>query len=232
MPLPEIEPGLVDIPDPALYAAQKHFERYFGADVEGWGCPAHALNVAADGCEQAGKEGSRFWLRLDLLCPESNEAAKVEALVAVLPGGKIEVDLPRVVLAGVEQPPMLLVDPGSALYENPFETSDAATIYNQTESWRDELVPLTQLLLEPPADVVYAREPAKPCPQGSYALWFKCFPCSRNLPNCGKQCRACLSGRACHKGASCLHCDSGFALSRDGYATCSPARSSLGLMLS
>lgn len=129
----------------------------------------------------------------------------------------------------------------AALYENPFETSDAATIYNQTESWRDEvrwlppliaanplgaymqragrrrgsclralqmresdthverpadlpplqdlhaqlllsaspcpfptpilqLVPLTQLLLEPPADVVYAREPAKPCPQGVCAL--------------------------------------------------------------
>lgn len=74
-----------------LPIARQHFERYFGADVEGWGCPAHALNVAADGCEQAGKEGSRFWLRLDLLCPESNEAAKVEALVAVLPGGKIEV---------------------------------------------------------------------------------------------------------------------------------------------
>ncbi len=69
----------------------QHFERYFGADVEGWACPAEALNVAADGCEQAGKDGSRFWLRLDLVCPHSNEAAKVEALVAVLPGGKIEV---------------------------------------------------------------------------------------------------------------------------------------------
>lgn len=168
--------------------------------MDGWACPAESLNVAADGCEQAGKDGSRFWLRLHLVCPENNESAEVEALVAVLPGRQIEVrrrrlrghtfarlpvlssdgvqgscmgmqgrhgacfqpsacqrsippshrltlvpqtgstlpnwltlaprtgshllpklvhtglhqvDMPRVVLAGVEQPPLLLVDPGS-----------------------------------------------------------------------------------------------------------------------
>ncbi|PRW61087.1 hypothetical protein C2E21_0662 [Chlorella sorokiniana] len=187
VPLPELEPGLVDLPDPALYAAQKHFERYFGADVGGWACPADALSVAADGCEQAGSGSSRFWLRLHLACPESNEAAEVEALVAVLPGGKIEVDLPRVVLAGVEQAPILMVDPGSALYENPFETSNTTAAYNGTEPWRDELVPLTQLMLEPPSDVVYAREPPQPCPEGTFSFWTKCYPCSTNLPHCKQE---------------------------------------------
>lgn len=59
--------------------------------MDGWACPAESLNVAADGCEQAGKDGSRFWLRLHLVCPENNESAEVEALVAVLPGRQIEV---------------------------------------------------------------------------------------------------------------------------------------------
>lgn len=60
--------------------------------MAGWDCPPEALDVAADGCEQAGEGGAqRYWLRLNLSCKEGGEAAQVDALVAVLPGGQIEV---------------------------------------------------------------------------------------------------------------------------------------------
>lgn len=40
-----------------------------------------------------------------------------------------------------------------------------------------QLVPLTQLMLEPPSDVVYTQDPAQPCPQGWFYFWlYTCAP--------------------------------------------------------
>lgn len=69
---------------------------------------------------------------------------------------------------------------------------------------RLQLVPLTQLLLEPPADVVYAKEPAKPCPQGVCVLAGVAGPPGGRVARSWEL--ATHEPLACHACSSCASC--------------------------